>query len=199
MTDTLPSPEYARNMRLIGHSRSGRPPRRHPGHGSERLCLCRPSVQPGFLNPRRARPEEHPKLAGLRPGAAQYLERPSAGRTTTCCWSSTARMSSPTLPSPTRRATTRPRPAPRSAPPRPRSARDWDAGLAVYDISKAGQPAPHRLHAGLGRHSPHLVHRRPLGLCLGAARRLHRLHLHDGRHVRSRPTRARPVATGCRA
>src|SRR5512145_870612 len=45
--------------------------------------------------------------------------------------------------------------------------------------------APHRLHAGRRRrHPPHLVRRRTLGLCLGAARRLHRLHLHDRRHGR---------------
>ena len=59
----------------------------------------------------------------------------------------------------------------------------------------AGDAAPHRLHAGRGRRHPsHLVHRRPLGLCLGAARRLHRLHLHDRRHGRSdESARGRPL------
>ena len=42
-----------------------------------------------------------------------------------------------------------------------------------------------RLHAGVRRHSPHLVHGRPLGLCFGLARRLYGFHLHDHRHVRS--------------
>ena len=59
---------------------------------------------------------------------------------------------------------------------------------------------PDRLHAGRRRrHPPHLVHRRPLGLRLGAARRLHRLHLHDHRHGRPDQPAARPAATGCPA
>ena len=50
---------------------------------------------------------------------------------------------------------------------------------------EAGGAAPHRLHGRRGRrHPPRLVHRRRLGLRLGAARRLHRLHLHDHRHER---------------
>ena len=78
---------------------------------------------------------------------------------------------------------------------RKRAARDWTAGLAVYDISDAAQAAPHRLHAGRGRRHPsHLVHRRTLGLCLGADRRLHRLHLHHHRHERSgKAARGRPL------
>ena len=66
------------------------------------------------------------------------------------------------------------------------AARDWTAGLAVYDISTPADAAAHRLHAGRRRrHSPHLVHRRPLGLRFRAARRLHRLHLPDRGHGRS--------------
>ena len=68
---------------------------------------------------------------------------------------------------------------------RPRGLRHFAAGAA----------APHRLHAGRGRRHPsHLVHRRALGLCLGAARRLHRLHLHDRRHGRpDQSARGRPL------
>ena len=64
-------------------------------------------------------------------------------------------------------------------------ARDWSAGLAVYDISKP--ETPRRIgfmQRRRRRHPSRLVHRRALGLCLGAARRLHRLHLHDHRHER---------------
>ena len=51
---------------------------------------------------------------------------------------------------------------------------------------KTGRAAPDRLHAGgRRRHSPHLVHRRTLGLRVGDARRLYRLHLHDHRYGRS--------------
>ena len=58
------------------------------------------------------------------------------------------------------------------------AARDWSAGLAVYDL----RPRPSqtdRLHGRRG-HGPasHLLDRRALGLRLRAARRLHRLH-HD--------------------
>ena len=64
--------------------------------------------------------------------------------------------------------------------------RDWSAGLAVYDISQAGGAASYRLHACRGRrHPPRLVHRRAVGLRVGAARRLHRLYLHDHRHERA--------------
>ena len=77
----------------------------------------------------------------------------------------------------------------RTAEAKPQAARDWTAGLAVYDISQAGGAAAHRLHAGRRRrHPPRLVHRRTLGLCIGADRRLHRLHLHHHRH--ERPDRA---------
>ena len=62
---------------------------------------------------------------------------------------------------------------------------------------KTRRAAPDRLHAGRRRrHPPRLVHRRPLGLCLRAARRVYRLHLHDPRHERTRRSRARPDAGG---
>ena len=61
-----------------------------------------------------------------------------------------------------------------------------DRGARGLRHFEAGDAAPHRLHAGRRRRHPsRLVHRRALGLCLGAARRLHRLHLHDHRHERS--------------
>ena len=52
---------------------------------------------------------------------------------------------------------------------------------------KTRRAAPDRLHAGRRRrHPPRLVHRRPLGLCLRAARRIYRLHLHDAGHEQPR-------------
>ena len=46
--------------------------------------------------------------------------------------------------------------------------RNWSAGMAVFDISEPAEPRRDRLHAGRGhRAAPHLVRRRPLGLCLG--------------------------------
>ena len=63
---------------------------------------------------------------------------------------------------------------------------------AVYDISKPDEPQADRLHAGRGhRPAPPLVRRRPLGLCLGAARRLLRLHPDHHRHGRPEEADAR--------
>ena len=87
-----------------------------------------------------------------------------------------------------------------TATPTQPAKRDWTAGHGGLRHLQAGGAAADRLHAGRGRrHSPHLVHRRPLGLCLGAARRLHRLHLHDRRHGRPDQAAAKPAATGCPA
>ena len=45
--------------------------------------------------------------------------------------------------------------------------RNWSAGMAVRHL-RAGRATSDRLHAGRGhRAAPHLVRRRPLGLCLG--------------------------------
>jgi hypothetical protein len=55
--------------------------------------------------------------------------------------------------------------------------RDWSAGLAVYDVTKPA--APHRFHGGARRrYPPRLVHRRAMGLCVGAARWFHGLYFH---------------------
>ena len=66
----------------------------------------------------------------------------------------------------------------------PPAARDWSAGLAVYDVSKP--EAPRQIGfmpiEGGGLHRL-LVHRRPLGLCLGAARRVLGLHPDHDRHA----------------
>ena len=62
-------------------------------------------------------------------------------------------------------------------------ARDWTAGLSVYDIANPAAAASDRLHARRGwRYSPTVVYRWTLGLCVGSARRIHRLYLHDYRH-----------------
>ena len=70
-----------------------------------------------------------------------------------------------------------------------------DRGACGLRHFQAGGAAPHRLHAGRRRRHPsRLVHRRALGLCLGADRRLHRLHLHHHRHERSgAAARGRPL------
>ena len=63
--------------------------------------------------------------------------------------------------------------------------RDWTAGWRSTTSPSPTTPRqigfmPRRRR----RHPSHLVHRRALGLRLGAARRLHRLHLHHHRHER---------------
>ena len=76
MTD-LPKPDHARNMRLVGHSRSGRPARRRADHGASRPRLYRPHVLQGLHDHRRARRQKSAR-GQLRRRAARYLEHPSA-------------------------------------------------------------------------------------------------------------------------
>ena len=195
MSADLPKPDYARNMRIVGYSDQGGRPDGVQVMVHRGYAYVGHMFSKGFSRHRRARPEEPARGRTISP------RRPAPGtsicrRTTTCCWSSTPRTCSPPPSSPTRRPTTRASSARWSAP---REAKTSDArldrGACGLRHLAAGEAAPHRLHAGRGRRHPsHLVHRRTLGLCLGAARRLHRLHLHDRRHERSdEAARGRPL------
>ena len=79
-----------------------------------------------------------PKTVKLRRRAAEHLDAASAGARRSACSSSTTRTCSRSPSSPTRRTITRARSiiTPSEAP----SARDWSAGMAVYDISKPAEP-----------------------------------------------------------
>ena len=80
------------------------------------------------------------------------------------------------------------------------AARNWSAGMAVYDISKPDEPQADRLHAGRGNGpASHVVCRRALGLRLRAARRLLRLYPHHHRHEGPEEAGSWPGNTGCRA
>ena len=160
----------------------------------------RPHVLQGLQRHRRARPAQ-PEAGRLRRRAAQHLEHSTCRPSATCCSSINAKDMFAAAEFPTssnyykgalgQKVGTAEAKAP---------TRNWSAGMAVYDIAKPGRAAADRLHAGRGRrHPPHLVHRRPLGLRLGAARRLHRLHLHHHRHGRPDQAAARPAASGCPA
>lgn len=58
--------------------------------------------------------------------------------------------------------------------------RDWTAGMAVYDIANPANPRKIAfMPVEGGRHPPDLVHWWAMGLCFGTAGRVYRLHLHD--------------------
>ena len=82
-----------------------------------------------------------------------------------------------------------------TAEAKPKARARLDRGARGLRHLQARRAAPHRLHARRGRRHPsRLVHRRALGLCVGADRRLHRLHLHHHRHERSgKAARGRPL------
>ena len=118
------------------------------------------------------------------PGAC--ISRPM----TTCCSSSTTRTCSRSPSSPTRRPTTRAR---STITPRQKSTGAQLVGRPRrLRHLQARRPEADRLHAGRGhRPASPLVRRRPLGLCLGAARRLLRLHPDHHRHAGPEEAEAR--------
>ena len=74
---------------------------------------------------------------------------------------------------------------------------DYAAGMRVYDISDPANPRPIGFMEVAGsRAASHLVDRRSLCLCIGAARRLHRPHPDRHRHGGSDASRARWGAGG---
>ena len=196
----LPKPDFVRNMKLIGYSDQGGRPGRRAGDGQQGPRLCRPHVLQGLQRDRRAR-SARAQAGQVRAGAAQHLDHPSADPRRPAAGDQCARhVRGAGIPG---RAQVLHRLAQRSGRRgrgcAGRKAR-LDRGHGGLRHCQPGRAAPDRLHAGRRRrHSPHLVHRRPLGLCLGDARRLHRLHLHDRRHGRSRRSRRKPAATGCPA
>ena len=76
----------------------------------------------------------------------------------------------------------------------------FGAGIRVFDVSQPASPREIGFlnTAGLRRPS-HLVGRRPLRLCVGAFRGLHRPRAGGGRRVAIRPSRRSPDNGGCRA
>ena len=67
--------------------------------------------------------------------------------------------------------------------------RTWSAGMAVYDIAQGDKPRSDRFYADRGRRDPSdLVHRRKVGLCVRAYRRIFGLYFSDDRHDRPDPT-----------
>ena len=191
----LPKPDYARNMRLVGHSDQGGRPDGvqvmvHRGHAYVGHMFSKGFAIVDVRDPKKPRPVNY---LAAPPGtwnihlqthgdlllvinakdmfaAAEFADEKAyykgqLGKVVGTAAATTA------------------------------TARDWTAGLAVYDISQARRAAPDRLHAGRGRRHPsRLVHRRALGLRLGADRRLHRLHLHHHRHGRpDEAARGRPL------
>ena len=186
MTLDLPNPDYARNMRLDRPLRSGRPARRRAGNGASRLRLCRPHVLQGLQRDRRARSrrtrarsnylaappntwnihlQTHDDLllvinAKDMFAAAEFADEKAYYKGQLGKVVGTAEKKS--------------------------SKRNWTAGIAVYDISEAARRRARSVSCrSTAAASIALVHRRPLGLRLGADRRLHRLHLHHRRHERS--------------
>ena len=135
--------------------RSGRALRRRADHGPPRLRLCRPYLLQRLLGHRRARSRQARRpstMSPRRPTPGPCICRPPR----TSCSSSTTRTCSRRPNSPTRRTITRARST--ITPSEKHEARNWSAGMAVYDISKPGEPQADRLHAGRG-HGPasHLV------------------------------------------
>ncbi len=181
-------------MRLIGHSDSGRPRRRHPGHGrrmaSPISAISSARVSRSSTCATRAtrnRPDMCAAPANtwnvhlqIADGLLLVIHGKDVFADARLC---------------RRGQLLQGRSRHRARHGRAEAARNWDAGLARLRYRlQTGRAAPYRLHAGFGRHPPHLVDRRQMGLCLGSARRLHRLHLHDGRHVRpDQSPRGRPL------
>ena len=184
-------------MRLIGYSDQGGRCDGVQIMVHKRLRLYRAHLLQGVLGHRRARPESAEDRQICR-RAAEHMDPASPGRSTIFCSSSTTRTCSRSLSSPTKRTITR---APSIITP---SEKHADAqlvgGHGGLRHVQPGRARADRLHAGRGhRPAPHLVCRRPLGLRVGAARRLHRLHPDHHRHGRTRRSPSSPASTGCRA
>ena len=195
----LPTPDHARNMRLIGHSDQGGRPDGvqvmvHRGHAYVGHMFSKGFSVVDVRDPKRPRPvhyeaappgtwnihlQTHDDLllvinakdmfADLAFADERAYYSGSIGKTVGTAEGARGR------------------------------ARDWTAGLAVFDIARPEDAAPHRVHAGGGRgHPPALVRRRAVGLRVRAPRRVQRLHLPDDRHGRSDADPGRPAGSGCR-
>ena len=194
----VPKPSYAQEHAHHRPHRSGRPRRRPADHGAERLRLCRPCLLARLLASstcaiRRSRRRSTTSRTRRTPGACT-----SRCMTTCCCWCRAATCSrSPTWPD--ERNYYKPKAGRHDAHAAPK-VRNWSAGMAVYDISKPTEPRQIGFMPVEGTgHPSHLVRRRPLGLRLGDARRLLRLHPRHHRHARTRRSRRSSENTGCRA
>ena len=195
----LPTPDHARNMRLIGYSDQGGRPDGVQLMVERGYAYHRPHVLQGLFRDRRARSAQ-PQARHLRPCPAEHLEHPPADRGRPAAGDQRqGHVRGRRVPGRARLLQGLARQDRRHRRQGTKGAR-LDRRHDGLRHRRPGKAAPDRLHAGRGRRrASHLVHRRPLGLCLGAARRLHRLHLRDRRHGRPDANRARPAATGCRA
>ena len=176
----------SRNIKFVSHSRPGRPRRRRPDHGASRLRLCRPRVQQRHHDRRRARseapegrrlhrlPARHARLSPADP------RRPAAGG------QRAERLDHAGIPE--REGLFR-RLAGGQAEGSSEPVHRRHPGLRHLQAREAGRD---RLHAGRRpRTAPHLVHGRPLRLCLHPLRRFHRPHPRGHRHVRPAQARGR--------
>ena len=180
-TTDLPKPDHSRNMRLVGYSDQGG---RCDG---VQIMVHRGYAYIGHIFSKGftvvdVRDPGKPEAGQIRRRRRRTPGRCTCRPSTTCCSSSTTRTCSRSPSSPTRRTTTRAR---STSTPRPESDRAQLVGRAGrLRHLQARRSEADRLHAGRGhRPAPPLVCRRTLGLRLGAARRLLRLHPHHHRHA----------------
>ena len=163
--------------------RSGRPLRRPADHGAQRLCLYRPRLLERLFRHRRARPDQ------AEDGQLHRRTRPTPGAcifrctTTSCSWSMAGTCS--------RSRRWRTSATTTSRRPEPTVTRRVKAAQLVgrhgrLRYLEARRAAADRLHARRRhRAAPHLVCRRALGLRLGDAGGVQRLHPDHHRHAGS--------------
>ncbi len=169
--------------------RSGRPARRRAGDGAPRLRFRGPYVFQRLFHHRCARSGE-PARGELHRGTCGTRGTFTCRLMKTCCWSFTPRTCSPPPNSPTsvpllqrRSRAEKARRDGREAK-RQRQLERRPSGLRHLEAENAQISSSCRSKAsGL---PPCLVHRRALGLRVGPARRLYRLHVHDSQHERYR-------------
>ena len=181
----LPKPDYARNMRVVGHTDQGGRPDGVQVMVHRGFAFVGHMFSKGF-SVIDVRDPKKPRAANYIAAPRKHLEHPPAGSRRSAVGHS--RQGHVRCSRICRRA--------RLLQRRPRQDRRHGRGQANARLERrscglrhleAGDTAPDRFHAGRGRrHPPRLVHRRALGLRVGSARRFHRLHVHDGRHERSR-------------
>ena len=140
MSADLPKPDYAHNMRIIGHcDQGGRPDgvqiMVHRGYAYIGHMFSKGFSVVDVRDARNPRAVNYFRRARPTPGTS------TCRRTTTCCWSSTPRTCSLPPSSPTRRPTTRAaRQGSGTAERKTVASATGPPGLAVYDISKPEAP-----------------------------------------------------------
>ena len=174
-TATIPNPVHARNMRLIGYSDQGG---RADGN---QIMVHRGYAYIGHMYSQGfsvidVRDPSNPPPVELHRRAARTPGTSISRLTTTSCWWSTRR-DMKALPAFADDTSYYKGKSTDFAAKSTEAKRTWTAGMSVWDISQARRATPDRVHAGRGRRAaPDMVCRRSLGLCVGADRRLQRLH-----------------------